>query len=652
MAIVIHEQPASRALLGSGQTQFTFYGDERMLASGVAAVNRVSLVQMAEGDQAKLTWNGNELTLIAKNAPSGPHEIPTGSANVNNTAYLDQLLPYLRDLYLIRQDFTVEIETTAFLGFWLTAKAPGPAYNFTEKVVFLKQSINNLSPGRSATIRPRYGVHVTLRVQRPGTTGLDMDAHYESVFVSPIETNEDGFASLDVAPLLEGYLTSSYPDITPRLDETAHRQYYIEYAEAYGDPIQVGRVSRSATFHIYRGGASIARQAKAGYSLEGFVRQPGRKDYALRLGSLRRYIAPDSIQFLTFLNVGGTVASVALQVTAGFDKGLSQTRTDLVTPMAWPASGLLTYAVGPDQLGLPALMTSVTLGQYTVSLVNAITGELLSDAYSFVLDYAVRPYPRQFAYVNSLGALDVITTWGKGSTEYELASQQAQRSLSLPFAADEGTGEVYEQTYQEKLSVATGFRPLPELKAWRDFYRSTQKWWLKRPLNRLAPDARIPVTLLTTSIRETKDGENLVAHTFEVAHLRKEHYYSPEDDVLDDPLPPKGFAPVGTVVVTQTTVVQARDQTIPDALRGLSGEKIEAILKVVTWGNPDTKGFLKQGITDQLYRAAEDPVPVSQVAGLAETVYTRAEADQQARQQSIQLIQTQRIRARAIPMPS
>ncbi|RYE93836.1 MAG: hypothetical protein EOO77_44990 [Oxalobacteraceae bacterium] len=65
---------------------------------------------------------------------------------------------------------------------------------------------------------------------------------------------------------------------------------------------------------------------------------------------------------------------------------------------------------------------------------------------------------------------------------------------------------------------------------------------------------------------------------------------------------------------------------------------------------PVMENFLKQGITDQLYRAAEDPVPITEVAGLHETVYTRTEADNQAiQQQATQLRASTTFRVLAVP---
>ncbi|NID13787.1 hypothetical protein [Fibrivirga algicola] len=650
MSIVIETQPAERALVHSGQTQYTFYGDGRVTASGVRAVNRLSLTSMAEGDQAKLIWNGNELILTARNAPSGPYEVPTGFVTVGNTAYLTQLLPYLQEFYLLRKDFTVQIETADFLGFRLTARRPGPQYNLTEHTVLLKSTASNLTPGRAAGLRPRYSVHVALRVQLPGTPGTDLDADFETVFESPLETGTDGRATFDVAPLLEGYLTESYPDVTPATATAGQRCYYIEYAEAYGDPIQVGRVKRSELRHLYQGGATLARQAGLGYALDSVVRQPGRLDYALRLGPLRRYIAPDSIQFLSFLNVGAALTGVRLQVDLAWLNGSASTRTDLVPTLAYPASALLTYGVGPDQLSLATLAPALTLTQYTVRLINQ-SGQPLTEPYVFVLDYAPRPYARQFAYVNSLGAVDVLTTWGKGSAEYNLFFEQADRPLMLPYAADEGQFEVYQAAYQEHLTVATGFRPERELQQWKDFYRSRAKWYLKRPLSRLAPDARIPMGLVSKSIQEGKDGQNLFAHSFAVTPLRKEQYYSPEDDALEEPAPPRQFAPAGSVTINQVTLVQSRDPSVPEAARSLTPDHLLTIDQLAARGDFNQKGFLKQETTDLLYRAKEDLIPVEQIQDLTQTVYTRSEADEQRLDLQRTIFSQVRLRVRAIPTP-
>ncbi|MEZ0485443.1 hypothetical protein [Fibrella aquatica] len=649
MAIVTQQEPAARALIGSGQTQYIFYGDDRLTSAGVVAVNRLSLFSVGAGDQIRLVWAGQELILTGRANPSGPYEIPLGTSGVGNTAYLNQVLPYLRDLYAIREAFTVDIELSDFLGFTLTARRPGPQYNLTAQTSLLRHVVGNLTPGRSAGIRPRYSVHVALRVQLPDTTGENADTDYETVYTTPIETGEDGRAELDVAPLLDGYLTTSYPLTTPRLEQ--HRAYYVEYAEAYGDPLQVGRVTRTDIRHIYRGGASLARQSGSGFSLDGWVRPADRLDYALRLGPTRRYIAPDSVQFLSFLNPGATLG-VSLLVTLSWADGFAQERTELVAPRPWPASGVLTYAVGPVALDLAQVDPGRTLSGYSVRLINTATRQPITEAYTYTLDYAYRPYARQLAYVNSLGAVDVLTTWGKGSEELAYFAQQAQRALIHPYAAEEGEFQVYEAHLQDRLSLTTGYRPKTELAHWKDFYRSREKWLIRRPLTPLAADALMPMGLVSGSIQQGKDGDNLHAHAFELIALRQEHYYSPEDDAQQEPLPPRQFAPAGSVTVNQVTVLQARDPTISDAARNLTQGDLITLNQLKAQGDINQKGFLKQAIGDQLYRAKEDPIPVTQIADLNETVYTRSEIDDQQLTLQRTLVSQVRIRVRAVPATS
>ncbi|WP_394993694.1 hypothetical protein, partial [Emticicia sp.] len=187
-----------------------------------------------------------------------------------------------------------------------------------------------------------------------------------------------------------------------------------------------------------------------------------------------------------------------------------------------------------------------TVVQYVIKVVDADNANAaLSKNYTYVIDYSIKRSVRNFFYVNSLGAVDELATYGKGSKEIEYYKDSAEVALT-----DLGI-EAQEQDYnieaKEFYEAATGFRSKRELAYMKDFFLSSNKFVKKL-------GQWLPIILSTKRVREAEDGRNLAGYKFEYSLAYKDDSLSEDDlsDIIGYPLPPQGFLGGGNVTLSIT----------------------------------------------------------------------------------------------------
>lgn len=583
---------------------YQFSGSGRYQTPGLASVSLLFLA-FAVPDTTRLTlrWNGQNHTLLFLDAPSAPNEFGTGDGSA---AYVDALLLELQGYFPIREDFTLTRNAPDQLpGIILTARKPGKAYDISvvNLPVGTPFGFGNTVFGADAILRTQYSVYAELWLQKVGTTGDNLDTDYERVFSPMIETDALGNAQFDVGNTLHSYLTPDWPswNLTDwHLAEYSQRKYYVAYGEAYGAPIQVGRVVRDAVKRAYLGGSDYVSRAGGALPFLGTRTDIEQQDTALRYGPLTRYVRPDEPQFLTFLNSRQT-QPVLLKVIRIPDDQLADAFVDIFPDVVLGTGQKITFSVGMQALHiLDNERPDHRFVEYTVQLVSL--DELpLSVAYRFIINYDYQPYTRYFAYLNSLGAVDTLTTFGKGSRELNRFFEQAERYLPALYEVVDGQFVDYDLSLQQSVEVATGYRSETELRGWNDFYRSPNRF-------HLVAGKALPLSITSKSIKQAKDGDTLFAHLFQFVYLFRDDFYSASLYEPGDSLPPAHFTPGGSVTIEIPQLVQARDDTVPDVVRTLTAPIINSFKQAVAWGNHALAGYLNQATGSLLFRRKDQKI--------------------------------------------
>ncbi|RYC69821.1 MULTISPECIES: hypothetical protein [Spirosoma] len=622
MPVTLISAPDPLAFSRGGRTTFHFLGSGQYLTRGATArgVLRFS-GPLADGTRIQLRWRGQNQTITFRNNPQLPNEAPAGDGSADYAR--DVLAPFFQEYFPFREDFVATAsDFGSHRGIVFNARQHGEAYTLSlvappTPTAPAQLGFEPILAGADPIRRDRYGVYVELWALRPGSAG-DSPADFDRVFSAPVETNETGECQFDAGSVLHSLLTPDWPTWSfqnPSGSVYSVRKYFLAYGEAWGSPLQIGRMQADDIRTVYLGGADFAGRAGSGFELYKFTGSTPALDTALRFGSLTRYIRPDEPQYLTFVNTRPQQDQSRLTVELTFDDGSSLSRDNLLpTQLALPKGEKLTYPVGPRQLELLALVPAGKhLTEYSVRR-TAGNGSALSVTYRYVLNYDYQPYTRYFAYLTSLGVVDTLATTGKGSAELTRFYEQAERYLPHAYTVQDGQFVDYNVGLQQQVEVTTGFRPAAELLLWTDFYRSAYRF-------RLQTGRALPIGILSKSIKQGKDGDTLFAHTFEYTYLFRDDFFTAEaEEEAGDGAPPIGFvAGGGTVVVEQTTLIRSVDDTVPNAVRGLTPERINTFDIAAARPDPRTLGFLNEQTARMIFRPSSIPIQFAELQNIPNT---------------------------------
>ncbi|GAB2780336.1 hypothetical protein GCM10027275_24850 [Rhabdobacter roseus] len=527
MAITIVREPDELSF-SLNKILYELQSDARVVNPGQTAINNV-MVQgpLVAGTVIALRWNGLEVRMQAVTTVTNQgFEFPAGDGSA---AYVQSIVEYFAENYYLSRDFEVSYQAIGIYNYIrFGARQVGRAYEFLLQdppgahLVTMRQGIEKV-------VRTNFRIHVECWMEKVDGSG------FEQILSEALDTDESGGAQWNLSELLHPQLAPDLPvwaGMSTQTNTKSIRRYYIRYAEAWGDPFQIGKIQSAQPKHVTLGGTPYKDGAAATVLEKVSGGQPD-KDFALRYGPETRTVFPDEPQYLTFLNVRDDIDALSVRIRAQV-VGSGETEVKVLSHGECPRYGKVTAAVGFAQLSLHTLLTTQNVKQYTVQFFSGATA--VSRKYAFLLDVSYRPYRRYFAFLNSLGAMDVVTTWGKQSSELQLTKRTAVRFLSPDYLLTDGTYSDWNISGRQRFDAATGYRTRREIIAFRDFYQARYKY-------RLTAGKALPISLVNSSVKEGQDGDNYFAALFEYTYQYEDDTWSEDRDATEaeEYLPPPGF---------------------------------------------------------------------------------------------------------------
>lgn len=614
MPITLAQSPDTHALTLGGRMLFQFLAGDRLLVPGVASLCFLFVAApVPAGTRISLKWNGQTHVLSFTDTPTLAGEFTAGDGSL---AYVTALIEELKGFYPLRENFILTPGDPSQLpGIVMEAKTPGKAWDISfTGAVGTPFGFGTTVTGADPVPKIQYSVYTELWLQKVGTAGTDLTADYERIFAPTLEFDGKGRAAQDIGQLLDDHLSADWPDWVghaPGVSQSSARKYYVAYAEAYGSPIEVGRIQLTPVRYAYRGGMDYVRRADGGINLLAGQTSDPAGDKALRFGPLTRIVRPDEPQFITFLNARIDRSATTLLLTRTFDDDSQEVMAATLADTIDVALGQkVTFPAGVAQQNLlSGLPAGRTLKEYSLQWVDgALSLTPLSPVYRYILNYDYQPYTRYFAFLNSYGAAETLATFGKGSSELQRFYEQAERYLPAFYELTDGQFVDYNLSTQRSVEVTTGFRSAAELRRWDDFYRSPFRF-------RLIRNQALPVGITSKSIKEAKDGDTQFAHKFEYTYLYKNDFYAEDAESEDGGLPPGFVGGGGTVVVQPQAVVYAVDNTVSNAVRDLSAQDIQSFKDAAARPAAESLGYLTPSVGSQLFRRKDLPISWSELTG-------------------------------------
>jgi hypothetical protein len=471
MAIAISQSPYPISFSRNLMPYQVFVTDS-VLQYGGYAINVVSFIGAILDDATlKLQFDGFVLEIVFKlNPDDSGLQFVTGAAS---PTYMAQLASEFATNYYLDKNYTITaiVDNNGNDALQFTAKSKGKIFEFVTGT-WANGTISQSLLAIDQINRPNMAVFVELWVQNNAT--------FKKIYEQAYDIDSTFGTDFDISGILNSYLDADLPTTYPQLCTKSNIEYYIRVAEASGKPFRVGKIAALPTNRVLLGGTPYEDG-------EGIVPTPqtvtqgatAANDKALRLGDIARTVYLSEPQYLTFLNsrsISIIGAEISLQIEVTFADGTTQMLSNPPILSGILKGQTVQFCVGYQALNLALIDTTANkIASYKVRAMES--GSPISKQYSYEIDRSYKPYTRYFTYINSLGAIDSLKSYGKGTETWTFARQTNERFLSKNYKLTDGKVVEFNNNASIKFDVASGWlKSRKDNRQWADFFSSRWKF--------------------------------------------------------------------------------------------------------------------------------------------------------------------------------
>ncbi len=241
--------------LSGNRIPFIIQTDNTIESNGAIHYRDIQVLTRPDAnDTITISWSSGNIALQFRFAAS-PNDsglqIQDGSSFGNTTSWIDMAaLPALQANALISEHFVLTRQSTDTIR--LTAKAMGVFYNTTFAASVPGDWSSTSFAGVDPLFRPNFKGIALVQVRQKGA------ANYSEI---PLELDPiNNIMAFDLGPVLEAdWYASPLPTFglsTVQKFTTAIAQFYIRYAEQFGENRQTQKLSNTAEYHCLFGALS------------------------------------------------------------------------------------------------------------------------------------------------------------------------------------------------------------------------------------------------------------------------------------------------------------------------------------------------------------------------------------------------------------
>ncbi|WP_231424034.1 hypothetical protein [Pedobacter sp. Leaf250] len=475
---------------------------------GVKAVNKISLAGVfVEGTSVIIKYGSKTVTMVSAYAPDDSgHQFICG----NGTALpAVDVVDSFRSNHQLSTDFDI-----TFLGFEIifTAKTKALGFNFME---------GNTTPGLPEIPKPNYRIFFKLFLENSDHTGFD--EIYQAYL--DLQNGTPGIATAQLGDKIHNRITADIdingleiPGSTFVQCKNTARKFYFEFAESFGESVEVKRINRSTNYNVIHGGLSF--QGKVSQTLSGLI-NPGAApaDRFLKQGPKSQYSRIDQPQFLYFYNSRAPQGNAKLIAKRVFNDGTSDTVEVLTLDLQ------INEKYGFNVRAANIYSGVKRLDRYEIYLVDG-AGDRISEKQIYSIKDDGERYLRYFLNWSSWGSLDSRCFTGVNQGSLEITSSKASRIIQSDYKIINGDSKIYGKSGVNKFTASTGFNDPAIIALNQDFYLSNLQYRYVR--NRI-----LPIEVTSNSITNPADREFLYAQSFEYYYLFSNDQFT-ESDADDD----------------------------------------------------------------------------------------------------------------------
>lgn len=514
MAVILTREPG-HAVFSRNPVVFQFHTDRRYANVGRAYVGELVFGVVQEPDATmRLLYGENSFDFIFKADPDDSGlELPAWDGSESMAVWRDRVLTALARHYYIHRDYSLDAISDGTIRF--TGRTNSQALDLElDDAVGVVLSMTQSAV--SAVMTPNLKVLAELHVR----DGSGEFVRYSEVALEP---DDDGTTTWDISEALTTALLSDgrdRPNLVLPEYEVSHktsRHFFIRYAEMYGQPQRVRLLHETDTKWGVYGGFSKGMLAERAFP-DWFV-VGGRLKW-MDQSNGQRVVKTKQPDYLYTVNLIGALTSVDVRVKVLFSDNTDVTYT-AATFADVPAYGRLIVPSGMEQLGVHLQDANKVAAGYEVWLENA--GGVCSETMQYHINYRYEPYMRFFVYENSFGSYEGAYVYGRKSNGYEIIQQSAILTQVADFKLEDGERLDFDVRIQDRERVNTGYTTRRQIRGWRDFFLSTDRYAYKN-------GRYYPITLVSSATEEFEDGNNLFALGFEVGSRYTESLFTADEE--------------------------------------------------------------------------------------------------------------------------
>lgn len=464
------------------------------------------------GSAFTLSWKGVTITFDFVNEPTfnNGRELPAYQSG-STSDWLDHVVVALEQNYYLASSFTIEKGTNQ-TSILFTSRASSSDFNITyagtTDMSGVVWSISELAQDK--VIRKNFALYFEIWVEREDRSAFDRYAQ------STVEVDNDGKAFWNIQQYLTAILLQEGP-VLPDLvfngivvDNRSVRQYYIRYAEMYGDPQRVTRMYQSETFTAVLGGFSDDYLHR---KLPDFFTQFGLLEWMNGSGIQRFH--KDQPAFGAIVNFDRDYSDVEVKCLIRYADRLEEEHV-LFTLDEWKINSKLVVP-----MGIPNCLVNVTSRDNISGATTWIESEGIRITANFEssFDRELRPAMMPLLYVNSFGCFQTIYTYGKRTFSYDIDKTAEAFTTKVIPKPMEHTFKELGMKSRNAIKINSGFFPYYIIVRFKDFMLSTYKFVY-------VDEKWRPVVLDSNAVEESTDFENMKSISFALKFANEEFLWS------------------------------------------------------------------------------------------------------------------------------
>lgn len=468
--------------------------------------------------------------LNTDDATSG-YNLPQVSGSDPDT-WLTLAMARMQGNYYLNRDFTLDIYSNTggrTFGIRFTAKNVGDQYQVTCDSAVQANTYGAqlatmavLTAGLSKQPRSNFKIMVEVWMMLPD--GSD----YERLSQAFPDVDDNGSCVYDISGTVSDGLAAygfDRPDLSAPSAEicvNTCRKYYLQVAEVFGDSQVIRAVTQTTTKTAIYGSFSkrmVEELLFPDFFINGALLNFLDQELPVKTTHLTQP------EFLTFCAFNAGIITIKLRVNITYSDNTTVQIPDVYPFNEIPQYTKVCFPTGYSQLNLGLFDNTKTVVSWTVQVFND-QNVAISQVKTYVLDYTYRPYGRYLLYQNSFGGYISNFTYGRSSREYELTFNSAEITPKGGFKLIDGDIIDYDMLATDKITLVTGFMPRRALLVYRDFILSVDRFLVDK-------GKALPISILSNSIKEFKDGDNLYSQSFDIGFRWAEEVYTYDPDEVE-----------------------------------------------------------------------------------------------------------------------